>query len=44
MFRGLVEGKLQKKIVLNAFAIHLVILALRVAIIAAMKWPQLIVF
>lgn len=43
MFSGLVQGKL-RKVIHNTFTIHLVILAVLHAIIAAIKWPQLIIF
>lgn len=43
MFSGLIQGK-QGKVIHNTFTIHLVALALRRAIIAAIQWPRLIIF
>lgn len=43
MFSGLIQGK-QGKVIHITFTIHLVVLALRRAIIAAIQWPRLIIF
>lgn len=43
MFSGLIQGK-QGKVIHNTFTIHLVVLALRRAIFAAIQWPRLIIF